>query len=489
MASIIYLVEHNQRYAQTIVNTAIKSGYEIFIFSKFLNLLKEINKQQPDAILINFESIPVSDDHLRVLKNFFTIVYGEKIDYDLKHRFYDLSVSRVVSGAYAQPSALVQMLKVDKFCREDLRVMINKTITHTNLTDVQLSDVISTTAMNKRNLVLKFNDENWFAKIRIHQGELVDAHSPGKSGLSAALDILQHPVGHLTMQSFSSENESSNLQTSVFGLLIESQFQIDALKAFQEKFGKADKVFKKKERGWNNNLTVEELYIYKLINETESLQNILRGSPYPMLQTINTLEKLINKDIVTTEEDTAKSEQFTEEDIKVISERLHQGADPQGQILVLSSSNYGKQILIETVANACHTKVHSNNYIDMTQIQLRDNLMLQLLGIPINTYFQQLIKNHKANVLATFFIFDFAQELKFEYKKYFIRQFLTDYEMPAVIGIVNNSKFNEQVVAEFRRKLEIPPEINIVPFDPNNFQQVKQLFYNLVEVQVDILKH
>jgi hypothetical protein len=208
-----------------------------------------------------------------------------------------------------------------------------------------------------------------------------------------------------------------------------------------------------------------------------------------MLQTINTLEKLITKDIVTTEEDTAKSEQFTEEDIKVISERLHQGADPQGQILVLSSSNYGKQILIETVANACHTKVHSNNYIDMTQIQLRDNLVLQLLGIPINTYFQQLIKNHKANVLATFFIFDFAQELKFEYKKYFIRQFLTDYEMPAVIGIVNNSKFNEQVVAEFRRKLEIPPEINIVPFDPNNFQQVKQLFYNLVEVQVDILKH
>jgi hypothetical protein len=489
MASIIYLVEHNQQNAQSIVNTAIKSGYEIFIFSKFLNLLKEITKQQPDAILINFESIPVSDDHLRVLKNFFTIVYGDKIDYDLKHRFYDLGVSRVVTGAYAQPSALVQMLKVDEFCKEDLRVMINKTITHTNLTDVHLSDVISTTAMNKRNLVLKINDENWFAKLRIHQGELIDAHSPGKSGLNAALDILQHPVGHLTMQSFSSEDENSNLGTSVFGLLVESQFQNDALKAFQEKFGKADKIFKKKERGWNNNLTVEELYICKLLNGTGSLQNILRGSPYPTLQTMNALENLINKNIVTIDDERAKYEQFTEEDIQVISERLHRGIEPHSQILVLSSSNYGKQILIETVANACNTKVHSKNFIDMTQIQLRDDLMLQLLGIPIDTYFQQLIKNHKANVLATFFIFDFAQQLKFEYKKYFIRQFLTDYEMPAVIGIVNNSKFNEQVIAEFRRKLEIPPEINIVPFDPNNFQQVKQLFYNLVEVQVDIMKH
>ena len=95
--------------------------------------------------------------------------------------------------------------------------------------------------------------------------------------------------------------------------------------------------------------------------------------------------------------------------------------------------------------------------------------------------------NIKDNIAAIFFVFDFSRELKFEYKKYYIKQIVNRYEFPFVIGLTNLTKFGERVIDEMRKRLEIPPGIKIVSFDPTNFQQIKQLFNQLTNIHVNDL--
>lgn len=487
MTSTIYLLETNKKTAQDIVNYANNSGFEIFTFTNFTSLLKELKNRHADAIFINIDLVPTSDDHLRVLKNYFTVIYGDFIDYDLKHRFYHQGIDRVINTSQNLPMMLVQLLQFDSYSRDELKSLLNKNITVTNLSDVHLKNIVHNAIMNKRNLVIKINDEDWFAKIRIFKGEVIDACSPGREGIDAVLNIFRHSQGQLTLQPFSSEKETSSCNVSTLGMLAEAEYQSRLLMDFQQKIGKKNPILKVDVKTNGNKFSPEEKIILRMVSSQINLQSLVQESPYPLSHTLAVLYHLFNKQVLSVSNSINRQSQFTEEDISIIRSSLNKPDQKYAQILVICSTHRSKRQFLETVAKATNCKVKSNNMIDMTRIYLEEDYALQFIGIHSAINLQKLMLNIKDSIAAIFLIFDFSRELKFEYEKYYIKQIVNNYEFPFVIGLTNLTKFGKRVIEEMRKRLEIPPGIKIVSFDPKNFQQIKQLFNQLTDIHVNDL--
>ncbi len=92
MAPVIYLVESDQKIAQEIVNPAIKNGFEIYIFLRFTDLLKDLQANLPVAIFLRADLLPQSPFELRLLSNFYTLVYGKQFDPDKRIFYYNLGI-------------------------------------------------------------------------------------------------------------------------------------------------------------------------------------------------------------------------------------------------------------------------------------------------------------------------------------------------------------------------------------------------------------
>jgi hypothetical protein len=52
-----------------------------------------------------------------------------------------------------------------------------------------------------------------------------------------------------------------------------------------------------------------------------------------------------------------------------------------------------------------------------------------------------------------------------------------------VIGLFMHPEMNENFIARFRQKLTIPDQVKTVVIDPENFQKIKSLIYQMTEVQ------
>jgi hypothetical protein len=485
MAGIIYLLEKKQQTAQKIVNKAIRNGYEIFIFHNFSQLLKELKKNIPLGIFLNSHLIPSSDDHLRVIKKFFTVIYGDHIDFDLKYRFYHLGIDRVINAEQNIETLLVQILHFHSDIHDNLKYLLNKSILLANLEEIQIKNVILNAIMNQRNLVLKVNDDNWYAKLRIFQGEIIEAFCSGKEGVNAVLNILQHPQGQLSIQSIKSDSEASSCDVSTFGMLVEGEFQQQILKEFQTIFGINNPVMKRNGKNAKNNITLAENNILQLVEKQIDLQSLIQDSPYQLPHTLHLIEGLLQKRLIHVARRKSSISRFNGDDVEFFRSKLFKTNQRDGHVMIIGTSLEVKHQFLLTMVDNTDDQIRSNNLIDMVHLELAPELTLHFIGIPSDANLQQLMNQLPDNVLAIFLIFDFARDLKFEYQKYYIKKILTGYDIPVIFGVVNITKFSERVLEEMRKRLEIPPDVKIIPFNPTDLQQIKQLFCHLVETDAE----
>ncbi|MCK4894527.1 MAG: hypothetical protein KAT07_11195, partial [Calditrichia bacterium] len=84
--------------------------------------------------------------------------------------------------------------------------------------------------------------------------------------------------------------------------------------------------------------------------------------------------------------------------------------------------------------------------------------------------------------LAAIFIIDFSTPLTFDYKKYFIRQFLAERSIPAVIGVINLTRLQETALQELRKILEIPADIPVISLDYNKISDLRNMVHQLINL-------
>ncbi len=482
MTSIIYLVESEQKQTQTIVNTAIQNSFEIFIFRKFSDLLNDVKKHRPDAILINEKLLPQSYDEFLEINSYFIIVYGQRIDLDARVNYYQMGVDRVLDREYAVPQALIQLLKKQQNYIKEYSSIQQGDIVHTSFRELSLANMLQESVKEKTSFALKINDNGWNASLRVMEGRIDTVSCTEKSGAPALFDILYRSRGEIFLKYFPESNRISDHEFSTSAVLLEFQYQHKILEEFEKVLDVPSPIFRRKSTSERISFQQKYQQILDLIDEKLTLRKIILASPYTPAQTTGILREMLQKELVDVDHETMKEGKFTEEEVENLVEGIFSAGKHDGQILVLSFSEDGKKSVIEGIASAFNRPVIVDNSAEICEISLDNVTSLSFMGVSLDTYVKGNVQNSISELLAAIFIIDFSTPLTFDYKKYFIRQFLAERSIPAVIGVINLTRLQETALQELRKILEIPADIPVISLDYNKISDLRNMVHQLINL-------
>jgi hypothetical protein len=483
MAYIIYLLEHSQRIIQEIVNISIKNGFEIYIFKKFADILIDLKRHRPKSIIINEKLLPDSYDEFLSINNFNIVVYGDTIELDRKLNLYEMRVSRVLELPYFQPGMLIQGLVNQAKFMELLGAESNAPVIRTSLQKFSVSRLLESTLLDEKSFVLKIIDNGWYGYLKVCNGNIEKVRCTNKSGTNALLDILFHSRGDVMVKYFSGSGVNSTAVISTTGILMEYTFQMNRSNAFKSKFNRANPVFQIKSKDIGSQLSEVEKTILSQIENQQSLKQIYQTSPVSLSSTIDFLEKMIQDGFVEVLDDPRTLEKLPEEDIEMFLAQILPSGQHRGQVLVLGSTESANKAVMESLKNIFSSLLFSNKSLDTCEVSVDSSTKLCFIGIPLEDYLQENLSDVLKYMVGIIYVIDFAQPLEFDYKKYVLRQILTEYQVPVAIGFINLTKMNAEVISEFRRKLEISADLPILSLDPNKFMDMEALIMQLIGVK------
>ncbi|UCF65257.1 MAG: hypothetical protein JSW33_05350 [bacterium] len=482
MTPVIYLVESQQKLSQAIVNIAIENGYEIFIFKKFSDLLIDVRKHRPDAIFINKRLLPESYDEFLEIKGYYIIIYGNQFDLDERLNYYNMGVERLLDKEYFSPLALVQLLKKRQTFLQKNQNTPRGDLIHSSLRDMSLIDILDKAVREKKSFALKIYDNGWHGSMRVIKGNVNHVSCMEKSGSQALLDILHHPRGQIFLKYFTGLTGTSKADFSTLGVLLEYKYQQHLLEEFEQELGTINPVIYTKSITGTPEEIQKNDHIISLINQKLTLRKIIQASPFPFNHTFKTLQSWFRKGLIDVDRDTMAQGKFTQEEIERLFEQILPSKQRMGQVLVLGTTDESKKNMIQGFAKCFGRPVMSEGSVDLCEISSHNISSLSILGVSLDKYLTGKIGNSLSNLVATLLIFDFSQRLTFDYKKYFIRQYLTEKSVPLIIGILNLSRLHETAIAEFRRLLEIPAEIPVIALDVQKISDLRELLNQLLKL-------
>jgi hypothetical protein len=482
MASTIYLLEHNQRITQEIVNTSIKNGFEIYIFKKFADILIDLKRHRPNSIIINVKLLPESYDEFLSISNFNIVVYGDNIPIDQKLNLYEMGVSRVLELPYFQPGKLIQNLaNLEKFI-ESRDLETPSSVMHTSVQKFSISQLLESTIIERKSFVLKISDNGWYGYLKVSNGNIEKVRCTNKSGTDALLDILFHPRGDISLKYFSGPVVNSTAIISATGILLEYGFQMTRLNNFKSKFSRANPVFRLLKTQFEFELTEPQKEIISQIEKQQSLKQICQNRTMSFSAIIDFLETMIDGGFIEVLDDVRVLEKLPEEDIEMFLTQILPSGQHRGQVLVLGSTDSAKKTVMESLKNIFSSLLFSNKTVDTCEVSVDPSTKLYFIGIPLDNYLQENLSEILRYLVGIIYVIDFAQPLEFDYKKYVLRQILSEHQVPTAIGFINLTKMNKEVISEFRRRLEIPADLPILSLNPEKFLDMEALIMQLVGV-------
>ncbi len=481
MASIIYLLESGQRAAQSTVNAAIQNGYEIFIFPHFSDLLIDLKTHRPDAIVLNYRLLPETYDELRVISSYFTIIYCEKIGVDTRLNYYQSGINRVLEAEHARPDTIIRLINFHAFCKNELPSRLPKNTVQKPLKDFSLVNFLNRAVNEKKSATMKIFDDGWLARLKVSHGKIVHAWYRGKEKDDAILQLLHHSRGTLSFKEFSDGSDVIPVSSSTYGLIQEFRYEAKKQQEFLDKLHSENPVFTVKRGTGLQDETSYHFHVMSLIESRSSLKKILKETHLNTYNTIRTLQDLLKQEIIEIDSAETPAEEFSDDDREMMLEAFFRPGWERAQVLIVGSSEASKSEMISIIARSGGRKIVQERGVDLTDVPLGHNARLFFLGISMGDELLALLPLLTSQLAGCVFLIDFAQKLSFDYKKYFIRQFLAEYEIPAVIGVINVTKMSEQVVGELRKKLEIPPDIPVLSLSPLNFSGIKTTILGLTK--------
>ncbi len=478
MAVIVYLLEADIDRAKQIVDTFLQSGYQVEPVSELEELSDFIQKKVPDAVYLGYPWIQNKMNQLAFLKPHFSIVYGEDIDIDLKIQLYKIGISRVVSWENGA-QYLLEMLRLFNYRQKELKPHIQKNITRGDMREFRLKDMLLSNVPEKRNFIIKISDRQWSAKLRIYQGEIIEALCPGKEGIEAALTILQHNSGTFRLQSYQKPEEVSTSDASTYAVLLESDIEAQYYQEFIDQLGIINPIFSLSQKHNLDSLSDDEKSLIEVVKKHKNLDEILQNCSFGLLKTIRIIDNLYQRGVITVDLEEVNLTRFTEQDINYIQENIFGPQRNEGRLIVLGFPGSGRGEIIQTLANTHQSEIKNIQDFDFTKIQINGKLKLNVFGISVDTHFQPVLKKLSSDMLACIFLIDYTQPDKYEYANYLVQQFLSNYKVPLVIGVTNIQQNPTHCLGEVREKLEIPRKVRVLPLNPEDFHQIRQLLYAL----------
>jgi signal recognition particle receptor subunit beta len=479
MTSIIYLLESEQRAAQSIVNVAIQSGYEIYIFRRFADLLTDIKTHRPDAIVMNYRLLPETYDELRVISNYFTLIFGDRIDLDVRTNYYQFGINRVLDGQYSKPEILIRLLKFPSVYQKDVPSPLPKNTIQKSLKDFSLVNFLNRSIHERKSAAMKLIDNGLLARLKVVEGNIAHAWFGDKTGDDAVLQLLHYSRGILSYREFSDRLDVTPMGSSTYGLLQEFRFQSRKMQEFLDRSRSENPLFVLKNQTVIADEDSASFRILKIIEPRSSLKKLLKESDLNVYTAIRTLQDLMEQKIIDLDSDDATAEDFSDDDKEVMVEAFFRPGWENASLLILGSTDSSKSHMIDAIASCTGRKVVRDSGVDITDLPLGPDSRLFFLGIAMEEQLPTLLPGLTTQLVGCILLIDFAQKISFDYKKYFLRQFLAEYKIPLVIGVMNVTKMTEQVVSELKKKLEIPADIPVLAINPDDFSGIRSAVMGL----------
>jgi len=212
------------------------------------------------------------------------------------------------------------------------------------------------------------------------------------------------------------------------------------------------------------------------------LKQICQNRTMSFSAIIDFLEAMIDGGVVEVLDDIRVLEKLPEEDIEMFLTQILPSGQHRGQVLVLGSTDSAKKIVMESLKNIFSSLLFSNKTVDTCEVSVDPSTKLYFIGIPLDDYLQENLSEILKYLVGIIYVIDFAQPLEFDYKKYVLRQILSEHQVPTAIGFINLTKMNKEVISEFRRRLEIPADLPILSLNPEKFLDMEALIMQLVGV-------
>ncbi len=484
MAYLVYLLESDLDRARLITEKAPGKEFRVEAVADLQELYRAIQKNVPDAVFVGFRWIQPQLDRVKFTKEYVSFVYGEGIEIDNRLRLYRQGVDRVLEWSEKCAGNMFTLLKIRFYRDRELFPYLQKFVTRGKLSDFNLFELLGKAIFSKKNYIFKLLDGEWTAKMRVYRGEIIEALAPPLRGEEAAIAILLHRNGQLRMQPFVKDSEISTLSASTPGILAEAQYEAQMIRRFAAGLPGGNPVFQI--TGTLPIETAEERTqtILHLVEKEKSLLNILQKSPYSVLKTFRILESLYRKGHIQLDKSFQDEMRFNENDIEVIRHKLFPPGVVEGRLVVLGFPGSGKTQLIKTLAGSQKEGIKTVQSLDFTRLKLPGGLRLNVFGVSVDEYFQPIMQKLSENMLGYIFVLDASQQENLEYVHYLIHQMLSKYHVPMAVAVTGVRGDVEKVLQFLRQQLHLPPEVPLLPVNPEDFHQVRQIFYQMMGREV-----
>jgi len=477
MAYVIYLLESDLDRAKLISDQAPGKDFQVEAVADLDELYSSIQKVMPDAVFVGFRWIQPRLRQVKFSKEYVSFVYGEHIEMDDRLQLYRQGVDRVLEWSDKCATNLFTLAKIRFYRDRELLPYLQKFITRGKLNEFHLADILAKSILEKKNLIFKLLDGDWTAKMRVFRGEVVEAWAPPLSAEEAAIAILLHRQGQLRMQSFVKESDINTFGVSTLGILTEAKFQDEMLREFTARFPTNNPVFQLARGISPESVNSDIQTILRLVQSEKYLSRIFQKSPYSILKTFRILEELYRQGKIQIDESFRSEMKFTREDAEVIRQKLFPTGVVEGRLIVLGFPGSGKTQLIKTLAGSQKSDIKTVQSLDFTRLKFPEGLRLNIFGISVDEYFQPIMRKLSENMLGYIFMVDYSRQDNLEYVNYLLQQMLAKYPVPMVVAVTGIQGDVDKAIQSLRSRLNLSYDVPVVAVNPDDFYQVRQIFY------------
>ncbi len=460
----------------------------------------------PDMVLILIDYVSIKSAERNDLAALFVnarttkfVIYNVPNDATRRRAFYRLGTYRIFPDTY-------DIEDICHFCVNALKkVETNGKLKEAHfsgsLQDFNLTGLITIFGREKRNGVLRIRTNGSTGKIYFADGDIIHAISGNLRGDDAVFYMLTWDTGWFSMRPLPLKASESRIQLSNFGLILYGEQISRQFNDLVNDLGDIKRQLRVINQGdilQANSKTEFEEFIRHL-NEFRKLHEIIEFSPYPMIETLTILKKLLKSKnlefretvsgigeiyVENAQKKTASSEQLLKDsEVKKLRKILNARKLTSGKLMVLGSNTCGKTDFIRNFNQGSHSGVRTNQDLDFTKIDLAANFYLQVFGIVLDKRLMEIVEKLSEGLLGYIFLIDAEKPDEFEYTSYIINHLTSMFDVPWTIAVTNMNAKDSRLLKKIQSGIRVPDGRKLLICDMTDKEDVRKTILSMVAMK------
>jgi signal recognition particle receptor subunit beta len=239
--------------------------------------------------------------------------------------------------------------------------------------------------------------------------------------------------------------------------------------------------------------------ILEKLTDFRQIIDIIQNSPYPMIETLNTIIALKGSNNLEIREsgqvfDKGFVEQPQEssgliekllsvEEVSQFRKSLNASEIGSGKLLILGGKTCGKTDFIRQFNQGSISGVKSDQELDFTTIELAKNFNLQVFGIALEEKLSKIVETLSEGLVGYIFLIDSKQANELEYTNYVINNLTSKHEVPCAIAVTNLGKQANKIPQKIKSAIHLSNRTTLMACDVTNKDDVRKVLMSFAPLK------